>query len=97
MGRELNDVNYARKNDTDLRNISDSLQVTTLNPELPGNRKHSGKMNWKEILSSNNMNKMEDEEVMTDDREKDRVYLEENEEDRERIEGKNPSISRLLR
>ena len=43
------------------------------------------------------MNKMDDEEVMTDDREKDRVYLEENEEDRERIEGKNPSISRLLR
>ena len=43
------------------------------------------------------MNKMDDEEVMTDDREKDRVYLEENEEDRERIEGKKPSISRLLR
>ena len=34
---ELNYGNNAKKNETDLRNISDSLKVKTFNPELLGN------------------------------------------------------------
>ena len=40
----LNDVNDVKKNYTDLRNISDGLNVKTSQPKLPGNQKHSGKL-----------------------------------------------------
>ena len=33
---EMNDVNYVKNNYTDLRNISDNLNVRPFNPELPG-------------------------------------------------------------
>ena len=33
---EMNEVKYMKNNNTDLRNISDSLNVRPINPELPG-------------------------------------------------------------
>ena len=33
---EMNEVKYMKNNNTDLRNISDSLNVRPFNPELPG-------------------------------------------------------------
>ena len=32
----MNEVKYMKNNNTDLRNISDSLNVRPFNPELPG-------------------------------------------------------------
>ena len=55
-----------KKNYTDLRNISDSLNVKTFQPKLPGNLKHPGilrgkVMNRKEIMKVNKINMMDDE------------------------------------
>ena len=62
----MNDVKYVINNYTDLRNISNSLNVQTVSPELSGNRRPPGKLeekviNWEEnlILSLNIMKKME--------------------------------------
>ena len=40
---KLEDVNHAESMDADLRNISESLKIKTLNPEFPGNQKYPGK------------------------------------------------------
>ena len=69
-----------KKNYTNLRNIYNSLNDKSSQPKLAGNQKHPHKlekkvMSRKEIIL-NHKNEMENkEEVMTDDREKDRVYL----------------------
>ena len=73
---ELNYGNYAKKNESDLRNISNSLEVKAFNPELP------------EIESIPEL----EEEVMTDDKEKDRVYVEEDEEEIAMIEGEKDRV-----
>ena len=68
----MNDVNYVKNNYTDLRNISNNLNVRPFNPELPGSLRPQGKfeekvMNWEEslILSLNNINKIEKDDYKT--------------------------------
>ena len=40
----MNDVNSVKNNYTDLRKISDSLNVHLFNPELPGSWRSPGKL-----------------------------------------------------
>jgi len=74
---EINDVNGVKKNYTNLRNIYNSLNDKSSQPKLAGNQKHPHKlekkvMSRKEIILNHKNETENEEEVMTDGREKDR-------------------------
>ena len=69
---EINDVNGVKKNYTNLRNIYNSLNDKSSQPKLAGNQKHPHKLEKKEIILNHKNETENEEEVMTDGREKDR-------------------------
>ena len=70
----MDEVNSAKRKDADLRNISDSLKIRTVNPEFPGDQKYPRKiqgivMVWEKILSLKNKNRRNNEEKVEKQRE----------------------------